>query len=1825
MRKMRDYKRIADVLLAVLLFVTLAADGQVGTHGAGEGRITGAEIVGSYGRLALHFEPNRGQTDPQVRFLSRGAGYTLFLTDSDAVLSLRRGRKSLGHKLSRDVQRFGKVGARAAREAALAGYSIFRMRLIGSTLPSVLRGEEEQRGRSNYFIGHDPSQWRIDIPHYRKVRYEGVYPGIDLVYYGNEGQLEYDFLLRPEADPSVIRLALEGADRVEINGDGDLIINAHGGEVRLKKPLVYQEMEGKRVEIEGGYRLHSNPPAQTETLTEPRTWVASFEVASYDREWPLIIDPVLVYSTYLGGSNMDRAQGIVVDSLGSAYITGFTESANFPIASPYQGTQGGNWNVFVTKLAASGSSLVYSTYLGGSGDDRAWGIAVDGSGSAYVTGSARSTNFPTMSAYQGSHGGGVTDAFVTKLAPSGSSLVYSTYLGGTADDGALAIAVNAAGNAYVAGSTTSTNFPTAFPYQGSNAGGTDAFVAKLGPSGNSLVYSTYLGGTSHDSAAGIAVDASGNAYISGETFSLNFPTVSAFQGDPGDGNWDAFVAKLGPSGNSLVYSTYLGGDGHDSAASIAVDTSGSAYVTGSTRSSNFPTAFPYQGSMAGWDVFVTKLAPSGSSLVYSTYLGGSNTDAGNHIAVDGSGNAYIAGHTFSANFPTASPIQGDLAGDRDAFVAKLAPLGNSLVYSTYLGGSAGDAAFGIAVDTSGNAYVAGLTESTNFPTASPYRGTQAGGGDAFVAKIVEGVLIPAPIITGVVPSSEKAGAEITIQGSHFGSTQQSSTVIFSPDNVQATVRSWTDTSIRVVVPSVPRGAKTIAVRTAAGTSNGQPFTLLATPVITSIDPPQGPVGTFINIHGANFQNTPQNTPGSVTIGGITVVPHFSSDARIEATVPSGLSTGPANVVVTTNGGASAPFVFQVTSAPVDNVTLTVGSSNPSSGMPIAVIPTDIGGQGSGVTPFTRTFPRNTSVTLTAPTQHAGATFSGWAGDCAGAGMSPTCTLTMNANKSVTATFASAPTTGTLNVTTTPVSGPILVNGTLRGNGSISIQLSPGGYTVSYGAVSGYTAPSPQSVNITAGQTVNLTGTYVPVGPTATWTTSPPPSLTVGQSFTVAWTTTGSPTHVNIHWNPTDPLASGCCLGGGDSTDSSTSSPTSSPATLTAPTKHPNGTPISSPTTVKYVVHVSNAVASGNSAVVSVTVSSAAQPTGGLAVTVRRSDTSAVLPGATVSLSGGPSSPGAQTTDAGGTTTFSNLGVGGYTVTASLAGFQQNSVPATVVANATMPVNVSVTPVPQQAKRVVILVHGILGSPLGTFGSMHTLLVSEGFKVFSFDYSMLSNVGTIAEPIERIGFLLKVNCIDNVLKRRKACAPANAPPDAQPDIAEPIDTSSVDIVAHSMGGLATLAYISGLSGKPYENDIGKLITLATPFFGSPLRAISRIVELLDASLGRVLSASNQPPNTQADQMKIGSEFLWNLHQKWRKTDFALNKKADILHVAGTFDPVVLVGVGGDGVVRLASAALPGPSIKVRYLGRCHATVVFKDVFALCPDSLAIAHVDNEFDPTFQLVRSFLRDRSDPPNCAECSTIAPTSTGDLWVRFVEGDNPNIPAVRVSEFADEEVFSFLPPAGSPGFDDRGPFGTFVVTNLNEGHYQVAVNGKKFNVFPNYNDVQFATAIARGRTTVLPQIELSRRVSEVGAKEFVVSLLSPKTTFKVLEDTFSLIVNMCCTFPAASVQGSSNLGIVGDAQSSVVDGYVYVEIPGGVRFFLMSDLTTFTEIRTPVVASFPVQDFAGTILNMAIPELLPLGTYTFFAVGVIPGGDPFNSAHWATNRAQLSVTLTK
>jgi uncharacterized protein (TIGR03437 family) len=775
-----------------------------------------AQFVRNYGNLPLSFEANTGQADNSVRFLSRGIGYELYLTGDEVVLALRKGG------CAAPASSAGPAGFRYRQAGCKQNAGVVRMRLAGAGRGrAAAAGEEQLPGTANYFVGNDPARWHSSVPTYAKVRYRDVYPGVDLVYYGNQRQLEFDFVVAPGVDPKPIRLQFAGTKGLRLGAGGDLVVTAAGGALTFHRPVVYQSINGQRKTIEAGFALLGGS-------------TVGFQLGSYDREKPLVIDPVLVYSTYLGGSGNDvtGSGAIAVDTAGNVYVAGTAASTDFPVtAGAFQKTNHATAKTsyaFIAKLNPSGTALVYSTYLGGSGGDGVRALKVDGSGSVYVAGTTFSTDFPvTQGVFQTTNQAGArasSNAFIAKLNPSGSALVYSTYLGGSGirnsyghnlADAGIGLAVDGSGNAYITGSAYSRDFPiTAEAFQTANigamVGAPTVFVSKLNPAGTALVYSTYLGGSVTDIPSALVVDGSGSAYVTGLAYSNNFPvTPGAFQ-TTNRGGGNAFITKLNPYATALVYSTYLGGStkladtiygpalSEDAPYGLAVDGSGNAYVVGYAFSTDFPvTSGAFQTTkhartglgQSGADAFVSKLNPTGGALVYSTYLGGSTASAASGVAVDGSGNAYVVGGTSGSDFPVTSgafQTMNRSAGMQNGFVAKLNPAGNALVYSTYVGGTASDAASGVVLDPSGNVYVSGQTSSTDFPLTQGAFQTvnHAVGGavNAFVAKLNLSAVTPSITPGGIVPAGSTVG---TIQPgewvSIYGTNLAGSTVTWNQD------------------------------------------------------------------------------------------------------------------------------------------------------------------------------------------------------------------------------------------------------------------------------------------------------------------------------------------------------------------------------------------------------------------------------------------------------------------------------------------------------------------------------------------------------------------------------------------------------------------------------------------------------------------------------------------------------------------------------------------------------------------------------------------------------------------------------------------------------------------------------------------------------------------------------------------------------------------------------------------------------------------------------------------------------------------------------------
>jgi hypothetical protein len=1059
--------------------------------------------IDAYGKLPLSFEENQGQTAREVRYVSHGGGYELFLTPQEAVLALRS-------SVPRDLSPFHRTATlRALRKERRAGqWTAVRMRLEGANPEEQISGMDQLLGKTNYFIGNDPKKWHTDVPSYSRVKYAGVYPGVDLVFYGNQRRLEYDFVVAPGADPKAIALDIDGARRMHINSHGDLVLSVANGEVELQKPLVYQNLNGQRREIAGGYTLAGDHRVK-------------FTVGSYDRSKPLILDPVLNYSTYLGGGAADVGLAIAVDGSGNAFIAGQTLSTNFPAGVKGDGVAGPATNSgasFVAEINPAGTQLLYSGYLSGTVtniNEQAFGVAVDSTGKVYVTGQTYATDFPTTAngLKTGTNAGNINGtSYITKLDPTvngSGSLLYSSYLGGTngtqtVGDIGASIAVDTNGIAYVAGYTDSTpsttvtslpNFPLMNGFQTTlNAVTGNAFLAKIDTTKSgaaSLLYSTYLGGTAAnaanfllfgDEAFGVAIDAaSGNAYLAGVTSSTDFPTngtVTAFQAISPAGNTQgtAFVTQIdttkAPS-TQLIYSTYLGGVVFDEALAIALGPNKVAYVTGTTSSNNFPTttgAFDTSGAASG-KAFVSLVDTSKSgatTLKYSTFLGGSHGNTGFGIQVDTANNAYVAGTTNGSvgiddfPFPPKASIIGGFEPTFPAgavntgFIAKLNPVGggsNDLLYSTYFGGSGtatkGDQIFAIAIDasTTPNIFVTGQTFSTAatfpvFPTTAPtaFQTALNGPSDAFVAKLT-------PISTVAVSPTSLA----------FG------TVLVGTTSPAQMVTLMNNTNAAIAF-------------TSAVVDNGNPP---ATPPIVSTD------------YAATNTCASSIAAGASCTVSLTFKPLTAGSKPATLTLTDGDSTSPQNIALTGIGANPTPavglapttltFTSQLLNTPsaAQTVTLTNTGTGPLTISSITVTGTNAGD-------FAETSTGATACPITPPATP----------------------LAAGANCTISVTFTPTATgirTGTLTITdnATPTTQTVGLTGTGTNTPpNFTLSASPTTFSVAQGAVA---APVTITVNPTGGfnSPVALTCTGAPAKSSCVLnpTTITPPATTSTLSFT----------------------------------------------------------------------------------------------------------------------------------------------------------------------------------------------------------------------------------------------------------------------------------------------------------------------------------------------------------------------------------------------------------------------------------------------------------------------------------------------------------------------------------------------------------------------------------------------------------------------------------------------------------------------------------------------------------------------------------------------------
>ena len=1000
---------------------------RIGGNGAARLR-----ALDAYGKLPLTFEQNSGQTDARVKFLARGAGYTVFLTDRDATLRLMQPSAE---------------GAKPGTEA------VVRLSLAGANSHPVAHAVDQQAGHANYFVGNDPQKWRSNVPEFARVKFDAVYPGIDLVYYGTQGRLESDYVVSPGADPKRIALRVEGSDRVRLNSDGDAILSTAAGEVSLHQPRAYQQTEAGRTEVAANY-------------TQLASGALGIRVGAYDSTLPLVIDPVVGYATYLSGSNsLTTGNAIAVDSAGNTYIVGTTGATDFPTTpSTFQSTRTGtNGNAFVTKLDASGTALAFSTYLGGSGQtgkfDNATGVAVDASGNVYITGSTPSTDFPVTSgtAYQLVNNGTPSNGFLTELNSIGASLMYSTYIGGSGNDSCAAIALDSNGNAYVTGSATSTNFPvtpaTAIQTAGQSTG--LAFISRFNTtfSGTgSLIYSTLLGGTSSNQGTGIAVDASFNAYITGQTTSTNFPvTASAFQSTLKGTAGNAFVARVDTTtANNLVYATFLGGTATGSGSgdignAIALGPSSNVFVTGNTKTTDFPvTSGVLQSTPKNTNktTFVARLDTTKSnaaSLVYSTYLGGSSQDAAAAIAADGSGNAYVAGGTTSADFPTipGAPQFTRTTQNRSiGYVSVLNPTGSALSFSTYFGGSGGDATTGLALDSAANIYITGVTGSSDFPVTAGAFQTAFKTGGAFVAKLspaaATGVILsPSAVNFGnqpvgvtsqglIVTLANLTGSALTITKVSIGGANAADFAV-GTSTCTGSIAAGATCSIAVTFTPSVMAAETATL----SVSDSDASSPQSVPLTGTGTAPPSPV--FLSPATVNFGN--QNI--STTSTAQTVTLKNNSTATVSNIVVSITGTGASSFAQTSactatlaaGKSCTISVTFTPTAAGAVTATLSVADSDASSPQTATLNGT---GTNSGpdfsvaVAPAALSFAAGSSGTSTVTVAGLNSFTSAVALTCTGAPAGSSCTLNPT---SVTPTSSGV--TSTATITTTARTSPAM--------------------------------------------------------------------------------------------------------------------------------------------------------------------------------------------------------------------------------------------------------------------------------------------------------------------------------------------------------------------------------------------------------------------------------------------------------------------------------------------------------------------------------------------------------------------------------------------------------------------------------------------------------------------------------------------------------------------------------------------------------------------------------------------------------------------------------
>ncbi|HTX39891.1 MAG TPA: BACON domain-containing carbohydrate-binding protein [Bryobacteraceae bacterium] len=910
----------------------------------------------------MSFEANVGQTDSQVQYLVRGGRQTLFLTASQAVLNVRAPLTGT----PRAPRTRAELAAQNSHNASL--HMVYR----NSQAPSSIEALDPLPGKVNYFLGRDASKWHTDIATYGRIAYRNIYPKVDLVYYGNQGALEYDFVAQPGADVNAIQVQFQGAQAIHLSSEGDLILDTKAGTVRWKKPVVYQDDHGVRRPVAANYRVGKN-------------FGVEFAVARYNHKLPLVIDPILVWSTYLGGNAADLvdAQNIFADSTG-IYTAGITYSTNFPETD--ETILEGTYNVFVTKFNPQGSALIYSTYLGGSVEDGENAFVVGSDGSLYVTGFTDSYNFPVYNAVQ-PYLYGVENAFVSHLTPAGNQLYFSTFLGGSGSvdengdslgDDAYSIALDSSANVYISGSTASYDFPvTEGALQTSFGGGNyDAFITKLNPTGNAFVYSTYLGGSGDEQAQNpsigsappkinfvygnwIRVDSAGDAYIGGVTTSTNFPTTAgAYSRVNQGGGGDGFVSKVAPNGGSLIYSTLIGGNGFDAVCTINIDSSGNVLMAGvtgpntTTGVNNFPTtpgAFQRVYGGGAEDGFAAHLDPTGSTLLYSTLFGGEDQEAYMGADVAPNGDVVLSGITYSNNIPvTPGTYQATYGGSGDIFISLFDGAITSLVDSTYFGTSGldeGGARFGLS---STDLLVSGRTTSNAFPTtAGAYDRIYNGGDyDAILARFTASPACAYSISpTSASPSSAAGSGTISVgatAGCPWGAASNVSWL-----SVTAGSPASGTGSMSYSVQANPGGARTGAITVAGQTytvtqAGAAQCTFSLSPVNASLPSLGGPTATSLTASAPTCGWTATSNSSWISL---TSAASGTGSATVSMSVAANTTSSPItgsitvagiqfDVTVAAPGSSTCSFSFLPLSASLPPTgTSTVETCPNSSGQP----------------------------------------------------------------------------------------------------------------------------------------------------------------------------------------------------------------------------------------------------------------------------------------------------------------------------------------------------------------------------------------------------------------------------------------------------------------------------------------------------------------------------------------------------------------------------------------------------------------------------------------------------------------------------------------------------------------------------------------------------------------------------------------------------------------------------------------------------------------------------------------------------------------------------